>query len=561
MRARGPGRQFGRRAGRRGQRDDAFGGGLTSRTTRSASCSRTVVYVVVRRHPPSDRCVDPSWIVRIRTIASVAVAYDKYPANVQEDNRSGRNETLARMRALLIQHDHLSRPGFVGLRLVERGTPRGLHQVVPEDRLHFPAVDTEFPDPRDFDVVGGPGGGLVGLRLEPLRLLGGARARAAARRTRGSGPGPRRLLRRPVAGRGARRVGRGPRGARDRLDDVETDDGSCPPAVVRVAQRPLGVARRGRPRSPAPRRLVPGLRRRPKSRRPVPSRAGRADPARLGRPPAATRTGVAVGDDSGRSCSARHPDRNTLDNRPRAHRMVDAFLARVRVGLMGWVEGLKSKGARIPAGGRPVRLGGDGGDHPRRTKARYGVTVSSFASLSLNPLLVTVSVNRTSPLIGYVRSRRAFAVSVLASGQQQVAGYFARSGRVSGPDGFPDLWQRAHNRPACRWWRAASAGSTANWRTYSRAVTTRSWSAWVRGRRRPGRRTAGLLVRRLSGVAGRQAGARRWLDAADGLSVALQSARRRGDRDARCAARHRARPRRAGRHSTARPNTGSDWTC
>ena len=66
----------------------------------------------------------------------------------------------------------------------------------------------------------------------------------------------------------------------------------------------------------------------------------------------------------------------------------------------------------------------------------YGVTVSSFASLSLNPLLVTVSVSRTSPLIGYVRSRRAFAVSVLASGQQQVAGYFARSGRRPEPDGF-----------------------------------------------------------------------------------------------------------------------------
>ena len=27
------------------------------------------------------------------------------------------------------------------------------HQVVPEDRFHSPAVDTEFPDPADFDVV------------------------------------------------------------------------------------------------------------------------------------------------------------------------------------------------------------------------------------------------------------------------------------------------------------------------------------------------------------------------------------------------------------------------
>ncbi len=66
----------------------------------------------------------------------------------------------------------------------------------------------------------------------------------------------------------------------------------------------------------------------------------------------------------------------------------------------------------------------------------YGITVSSFASLSLNPLLVTVSVSRTSQLIGYVRSRRAFAVSVLASGQQQVAAHFARSGRRPEPGGF-----------------------------------------------------------------------------------------------------------------------------
>ena len=57
------------------------------------------------------------------------------------------------MRALLIQHDHLCLPGFVGERLGERGYSIEAHQVVPEDRFHSPAVDTEFPDPRDFDVV------------------------------------------------------------------------------------------------------------------------------------------------------------------------------------------------------------------------------------------------------------------------------------------------------------------------------------------------------------------------------------------------------------------------
>jgi flavin reductase (DIM6/NTAB) family NADH-FMN oxidoreductase RutF len=65
--------------------------------------------------------------------------------------------------------------------------------------------------------------------------------------------------------------------------------------------------------------------------------------------------------------------------------------------------------------------------------------VSSFASLSLNPLLVTVSINRSSRLLGYVRSIEAFAVSVLASDQQQAARYFATSGRRPEPAGFPTV--------------------------------------------------------------------------------------------------------------------------
>ena len=72
----------------------------------------------------------------------------------------------------------------------------------------------------------------------------------------------------------------------------------------------------------------------------------------------------------------------------------------------------------------------------RASGGAYGVTVSSFASLSLNPLLVTVSINRSSALLGYVRSAEAFAVSVLASDQQQVAAYFATRGRTPEPAGF-----------------------------------------------------------------------------------------------------------------------------
>jgi hypothetical protein len=53
--------------------------------------------------------------------------------------------------------------------------------------------------------------------------------------------------------------------------------------------------------------------------------------------------------------------------------------------------------------------------------------------------LVTVSINRSSRLLEYARSVGAFAVSVLASDQQQVAGYFATSGRRPEPAGFTSV--------------------------------------------------------------------------------------------------------------------------
>lgn len=72
----------------------------------------------------------------------------------------------------------------------------------------------------------------------------------------------------------------------------------------------------------------------------------------------------------------------------------------------------------------------------RVSEKDYGVTVSSFASLSLNPLLVTVSIKRSSPLLGYVRSAEAFAVSVLSGDQEHVAAYFATRGRTPEAAGF-----------------------------------------------------------------------------------------------------------------------------
>ncbi|MGW4379171.1 flavin reductase [Kitasatospora sp. NPDC004531] len=69
----------------------------------------------------------------------------------------------------------------------------------------------------------------------------------------------------------------------------------------------------------------------------------------------------------------------------------------------------------------------------------YGITCSSFVSLSLNPLLVTVSVNSNSPFLDEVRESGRLAVSVLADHQQDVSRYFATRGRGRAEGEFPDL--------------------------------------------------------------------------------------------------------------------------
>jgi GMP synthase-like glutamine amidotransferase len=57
------------------------------------------------------------------------------------------------MRVLLIQHDHICTPGFVGERLTDRGLDVVMHQVVEEDRFLSPNVEIEFPHSTDFDMI------------------------------------------------------------------------------------------------------------------------------------------------------------------------------------------------------------------------------------------------------------------------------------------------------------------------------------------------------------------------------------------------------------------------
>ena len=58
----------------------------------------------------------------------------------------------------------------------------------------------------------------------------------------------------------------------------------------------------------------------------------------------------------------------------------------------------------------------------------HGTTVSAFASLSLEPPMVSVALDRGSDLLRMVRRSRRIGVNVLAQSQRELAVAFARKG-------------------------------------------------------------------------------------------------------------------------------------
>lgn len=56
----------------------------------------------------------------------------------------------------------------------------------------------------------------------------------------------------------------------------------------------------------------------------------------------------------------------------------------------------------------------------------HGTTVSSFASLSLDPPMVMAALDRASSLLSRLRAGAPFGVNVLGSHQAELAGAFAR---------------------------------------------------------------------------------------------------------------------------------------
>lgn len=58
----------------------------------------------------------------------------------------------------------------------------------------------------------------------------------------------------------------------------------------------------------------------------------------------------------------------------------------------------------------------------------HGTTVSAFCSLSLDPPMVLVSLDRSSELLAIVTEARVFGINVLSDHQRELAVKFARKG-------------------------------------------------------------------------------------------------------------------------------------
>ena len=72
----------------------------------------------------------------------------------------------------------------------------------------------------------------------------------------------------------------------------------------------------------------------------------------------------------------------------------------------------------------------------------YGLTVSSFSSLSLDPPLILVCLHSSNRMPEMIRQSARFGVSILGADQEEASNYFARPGREPTEDftEIPGKW-------------------------------------------------------------------------------------------------------------------------
>jgi flavin reductase (DIM6/NTAB) family NADH-FMN oxidoreductase RutF len=75
----------------------------------------------------------------------------------------------------------------------------------------------------------------------------------------------------------------------------------------------------------------------------------------------------------------------------------------------------------------------------------HGTTVSAFASLSMEPPMVLIALDRRSHLLALVRESGRYGLNVLGATQSELALGFARKGGASKFDGL--VWEVDHELP------------------------------------------------------------------------------------------------------------------
>lgn len=69
----------------------------------------------------------------------------------------------------------------------------------------------------------------------------------------------------------------------------------------------------------------------------------------------------------------------------------------------------------------------------------YGMTVNAFMTVSLEPLLVAIAVDRDATMHDQLIHSRVFAITVLSSSQEHLSRHFASEERHQGPGQFADV--------------------------------------------------------------------------------------------------------------------------
>ena len=82
----------------------------------------------------------------------------------------------------------------------------------------------------------------------------------------------------------------------------------------------------------------------------------------------------------------------------------------------------------------------------RTSDGDHGMTVSAFMSVSLDPPLICVSLDRRSKMVGKMRDSRRYAVNILEQNMRCHALHFA--GRRD--DKLTDLFEERHGMPVLR---------------------------------------------------------------------------------------------------------------